>query len=209
VRSLLLSAFTFVSMTLAASAFNPKDLWKNVRTYQANFTQEVISKTMPGSSPETTQGTIFLARPNQLRWEIKVENQPPEVQILANNELKYIHRNRRGTTLVDVYKNVSKAPGSKPLSFLMGKAQLDTLYKVKVIGETDKQVTLELKPKEAGLKETYIAEIDKRGYFLLSLTTDTTESKVVMKFSDPKLNIALDEKLFKYEPKSDDVVNRQ
>jgi outer membrane lipoprotein-sorting protein len=200
--------FILVAVSSASASFDPKDLWKNIRTYQAKFTQEVYSKTVPSDKPDTTQGTIYLQRPDHLRWETQGENGSPEVQILAGDELKSIRKNRRGTTLVDIYSNVKNQPSAKPLNFLMGKEALTKIYKVKVKGETDSQVTLELISK-ASPKESYIAEIDKQGYFLLSLTTDTAESKVIMKFEHPKLNVGLKSDLFNYSPKPGDIVHRQ
>lgn len=207
-KSIVILTLLLALPGVSNAAFDPKDLWKNVRTYQANFTQEVYSKTVPSDTPDTTHGTVYLKRPDRLRWETKSESGPPEIQILADNELKSIRKNRRGTTLVDIYSNVQNEPSAKPLNFLMGKDELTKYYKVTVKGESDSKVTLDLKSK-ASPKETYIAEIDKQGYFLTSLTTDTAESKVIMKFEHPKLNVALPGDLFSYVPKPGDIVHRQ
>jgi outer membrane lipoprotein-sorting protein len=178
--------------------------WDSTKTYQCNFFQSVYSKQL-GTPPDENEGMLYVVKPEKLRWESTTDE---SFQVMNGKEITYVHRNpRRSATLVDIYPNFKKIVGARSLSFLAGKANFKALYKGELLGEDAKTVRLKLIPKDEP-DETYIAEIDKGGYFLVSLTTDTVDTKVVMKFSNAKTNLTLPDKLFEYKPKPTDIVHR-
>jgi len=179
--------------------------WDAMKSFQTDFTQAVSSKAMVGLPPDETTGVLYVQRPSKLRWESKTDG---SFQIVSDDELKVVRKNQRGTTLVDIYTNIGKAAGAKPLNFLTGKAKFNSLYRAELTNQTPETVTLKLVPRD-GSRETYIAEISKDGYFLETLTTDTEDTTVVLKFANLRRNLPLDRSLFEYTAKPSDVVHRQ
>lgn len=179
--------------------------WDETKTYQASFKQTVESKQM-GTKDEST-GILYVEKPSKLRWESGTDG---SVQILNGNQLTSIQINkRRSTKTVNILKDVSKTVDSKALSFLAGKAKFADLYNSKLLKENDKVASLKLTPQKGAPGESYVAEIDKKGYFLVSLTTEAPDSKVVMEFSEIKPNLKLDGKLFEYKADPKDIIRNQ
>lgn len=184
--------------------------WDKIKTFRADFTQSVYSKQL-GLPPDDTEGALYLIRPDKLRWETKADG---SFQILKGRELTIVRPNaRRGNSSVEVYKDVNLIADTRLLKFLTGGAKFDSVYKIAILSETPEKAELKFVPKR-GQKDsppdTYIAEIDKNGYLLVSLTTETADSKVVVKFRDIKTNPeAVEETLFTYTPKEKDTVTRK
>ncbi len=215
-KSLLFSIcvlFAFSSLAASPAKQSPADIqlaklqasWDKIKSFKADFVQLVSSKAMQGLPPDETKGVIYVERPSKLRWESQTDG---SLQILSDDELKVIHKNERGTTLVDIYGRISNSVGAKSLNFLTGKAKFAVLYDVVLVGQSPKKVTLKLTPRDTS-RETYIAEINKAGYFLETLTTDTEDTSVVMKFSNVRRNLTLDKTLFEYRAQPTDIVHRQ
>jgi len=175
--------------------------WDKAKTYRAKFKQTVTS-TQIGALPDEADGVLSIQKPDRLRWE----QTDGSFQIINGKQIKHVHKNRRGTTIVDIYSNIDRVDGSKPLSFLTGKAKFSSLYQPQLVSQDAQKAILKLIPRVKS-EETFIAEIRKAGYFLDALTTETPETKVVMRFSEIKTNLELDKSLFEYKEKKDDVVN--
>ena len=176
--------------------------WDEAQTYEAKFKQVLFAKRL--GTRDETEGTIFVSKPGKLRWESSTDG---TVQLLNGNELKVIQKNkRRGTVVVDIYKDLKKVMDSKPLSFLSGKARFTDLYKVKILNETPEKVEMKFTPKHDS-NETLVAEIDKESYLLRSLTSETVDSRVRTEFSGTKTNVKLDDKIFEYKPAPTDVIH--
>ena len=112
----------------------------------------------------------------------------------------------RKTTVVDIYKDVSKSIDLKSLAFLAGNALFKETYTSVLGAEGPETIELKLISK-ATPSESYLAEIDKKSYFLRALTTETADSKVRIDFLKTEINIQIGESLFEYRPKPKDVVH--
>lgn len=178
--------------------------WDAAKSYQAEFKQVVLSKRM--GTRDETEGVLYVAKPDRLRWETRTDG---STQILSGKKLTNIQENkRRKSRTVDIYKDVRKVTGGTPLNFLSGKSKFKEIYNIKMLSETPEMVELKLVPKREG-QETLIAEVDKSSYFLRSLTTENTESRVRTEFSNIKTNVKLDSKLFEFKPGQQDVVHEE
>lgn len=178
--------------------------WDEAKTYSARFNQVVSAKRM--GTRDETQGIVYVSKPNRLRWVSETDN---VIQILNGNTMTFVTENpRRKTTEVDIYSDASKAMDSKVLKFLSGKAQFKSLYKFKLESETPEIAKIKFAAKDDD-PDTLVAEVDKKSYLLRSLTTDSPDNRVRIDFSDIRLNVKLDGKLFEYKPKKSDVVRRQ
>jgi len=176
--------------------------WDKTQTYQAQFKQVVYSKKL--GTKDETRGTIFVAKPGKIRWEIPEQNL---IQILNGSRMTQIKENkRRKKTVVDIFKDVSKSVDLKALGFLSGTASFKQSYTAVLGPEDTEKIELKLIPKSSP-SETYLAEIDKKSYFLRALTTDTADSKVRIDFLKTEINASLETSLFEYQPKPKDIVH--
>lgn len=176
--------------------------WNQAKNYSAQFQQTIYSKKL--QTKEVTSGTIFVSKPGKIRWEIPDKK---TVQILNGTRLTQIKENRRRkSVVVDIYKDVSKSVDLKTLAFLAGTASFKETYQ-SVLGAEDAE-KIELKfTSTITPDERYLAEIDKKSYFLRALTTETADSKVRIEFSKTELNTEVDPGLFEYKPKPKDIVH--
>ncbi|MFM8314765.1 MAG: LolA family protein [Deltaproteobacteria bacterium] len=176
--------------------------WDKTQSYQAEFKQSVYSKKLHTKDEST--GTIYVSKPGKIRWEIPAQK---TVQILNGNRLIVIKENkRRKTTVVDIFKDISKSVDIKSLAFLSGTASFKETY-TSVLGAEDiEKIELKFTPKTSP-SESYLAEIDKKSYLLRALTTETADSKVRIEFMNTKTNSSSDLSLFEYQPKPKDIVH--
>ncbi|NBX68396.1 MAG: outer membrane lipoprotein carrier protein LolA [Proteobacteria bacterium] len=176
--------------------------WDNTKNYQSNFKQVVFSKKL--HTKDETRGTIFVSKPGKIRWEIPDQNL---IQILNGNRMTQIKENkRRKKTVVDIFRDISKSVDLKSLGFLSGTASFKESYNAVLGAEDTEKIELKLTPKSSP-NETYLAEIDKKSYFLRALTTDTADSKVRIDFLKTEINTNLESSLFEYQPKPTDTVH--
>lgn len=176
--------------------------WDNSKNYKAQYKQTIYSKKL--QTKDETSGTIFVSKPGKIRWEIPAQK---TVQILNGTRLIQIKENkRRKTTVVDIYKDVSKSVDLKSLAFLAGTASFKETYE-STLGEEDlEKIDLKFTLKSSP-KESYLAEIDKKSYFLRALTTETADSKVRIEFFKTELNTEANPSLFEYKPNPKDIVH--
>jgi len=176
--------------------------WDKTLNYKAQFKQTVYSTQM--HTKEETEGTIFVSKPGKIRWEIPAQK---TVQILNGKKMIQTKENRRRkTTVVDIYKDVSQSVDLKSLSFLCGNASFKEIYQSVLGPEDAEKIELKFTPKTPS-NESYLAEIDKKSYFLRALTTVTADSKVRIEFFNTETNTNSDPSLFEYQPKPKDIVH--
>lgn len=192
----------FASTPLTETLGKLQTAWDKTQSYQAEFKQSVYSKKLHTKDEST--GTIYVSKPGKIRWEIPAQK---TVQILNGNRLTVIKENRRRkTTIVDVFKDISKSVDIKSLAFLAGTASFKETY-TSVLGAEDiEKIELKFTPKTSP-DESYLAEIDKKSYLLRALTTETADSKVRIEFMNTKTNASSDLSLFEYQPKPKDIVH--
>lgn len=197
---LTLSAYSQTPLTTVLDKLQSS--WDKSKNYKAEYKQAIYSKKL--KTKDETSGTIFVSKPGKIRWEIPEQKM---VQILNGTRLTQIKENkRRKTTVVDIYKDVSKSVDLKSLAFLAGTASFKETYQ-SVLGDEDlEKIDLKFTLKSAP-SESYLAEIDKKSYLLRALTTETADSKVRIEFFKTELNTEADPSLFEYKPKPKDIVH--
>ncbi len=175
--------------------------WKQTQSYQTDFTQTVKSKAT-ALEEEPSEGTLSVIKPNHLRWEDKTTH---ITQLLNADSYWEITENpRRKTRSVVERKGVSKSVGKSSLAILLGRGKFEEFYKVRLLSDSKLEAVLQLIPK-GDPSETLIAKVDKNGYVLRSLTTDSPDSRIEVLFKNTRRNVDLPESLFQYEKKPNDV----
>ncbi len=169
-------------------------------SYEAAFTQTVHSKGMGPEDPST--GTLSVIKPDKLRWE---DRTTLVTQILNGDEYWELTENkRRKSRTVTYQKGVRKHLSRTSFSVLSGSGKFQDFYRVKLVSESPTEAVLELVAK-ALPHESLIAKIDKNGYVLRSLTTETPDSKVVLEFSQVRRNPRFEPERFRYVKQDGDV----
>ncbi len=177
--------------------------WSKTTTYQAQFKQVVLSKRM--HTTDETTGTLSVRKPGNLRWE----SNDGTTQILNGKRVILVKTNRRRKNRsIDIYENGIAQVDLGALTFLRQDGSLLNNYRALKLKETATFVEYRLSPRSRE-SDSYIAEIDKSGYFLSALTMETNEARVRIEFSERKSNPQLDEALFVYVPQPGDVVHKQ
>ena len=151
---------TFASTPLTSTLEKLQSSWDKTQNYRADFKQSIYSKKLHTKDEST--GTIFVSKPGKIRWEMPDQN---TVQILNGNQVTVIKQNRRRkTTVVDVFKDISKSVDLKSLAFLAGTASFKETYN-SVLGPEDTE-KIELKfTSKSSPSESYLAEINKKSYY--------------------------------------------
>ena len=176
--------------------------WNQTKTYQADFEQTVLSKTL--GAKEVTQGRMFVKKPLRLRWQTSDQK---AVQILSGKEFWQIKSIRRGKqTQVDHYSDISRLGDLGALTFLADEIDIRKSYKYKVLTETSSQVTLALHSKTGG-RETILAEILKPSYLLAALKLESVDSETRITFKNVQTDARLEDSLFQYQSKPQDTVH--
>jgi outer membrane lipoprotein-sorting protein len=175
--------------------------WDETKSFDAEFTQTIHSKGA-GLPDEPASGTLSVTKPNQLRWEDRTSK---VTQLIDGDEYWEITENRRKKNRTVTYsKGLQKKLGGTAFSILVGKGKFKDFYKVKLVSDTDKEAILSLTPLTE-TNETLIAKIDKNGYVLRSLTTESPDSKVVLEFSQIRRNPSFEPERFRYVKQASDI----
>ncbi|MBY0370190.1 outer membrane lipoprotein carrier protein LolA [bacterium] len=183
-----------------ASLENLQASWDKTTSYEADFIQTIKSKT-PGLDEEPSRGVIAVEKPLKMRWEDKTAK---ATQLLNGKEYWEITENtRRKSRAVTHEADVSKNLAKSSLQVLAGTGKFKDFYKVKLVKENEREAVLELIPK-AGGNETLTARLDKNGYVLRTLTTESPDSTVTVEFKNIKRNLPFSEKTFRYEKQAND-----
>ena len=179
-------------------------VFAKTKSFKAAFTQSVFSKIM--ETTDSSTGTIYVSRPDKFRWESKTEG---FTQIINGKKLWHVQPEaKRGKTLVTIYNDFTQKADPQFLQFITGKLKIKDHYTWKLLKNEKDSLTVKLTPKKKG-SEPYIAEIDKKRYFLASLSYETADTKTKVSFNELQLDVPLEDKLFEYKVNSDDIVQKQ
>ena len=117
------------------------DFLKNTRTFKAEFAQSVLAKN--GKKPQQSAGTLAIARPGKLRWEIA---KPYPQLVVSDGEKVWIHDPDLQQVTV---RKLGQAIGSSPAALLAGSNELERNFSLKEAGESEGLSWLEAFPKVA------------------------------------------------------------
>ncbi|MBU1364636.1 MAG: outer membrane lipoprotein chaperone LolA [Gammaproteobacteria bacterium] len=115
------------------------DFLKSTRTLKADFSQMVIGKN--GRKPQESAGTVAIARPGKLRWEIL---KPYPQLVVSDGEKVWIHDPDLQQVTV---RKVGQAIGGSPAALLSGSNELEKNFTLKEAGEAEGMAWVEATPK--------------------------------------------------------------
>lgn len=164
----------------------------DTRTLRADFAQLVASK--GGRKPQQSSGTIAIARPGKLRWEIL---KPYPQLMVGDGDRFWIYDPELKQVTV---KKVSQAIGGTPAALLSGSNDLEKNFDLKDAGEAEGLAWVEATPKAADSSFEKVrlgfAGSELKAMELLDNFGQTTH----VRFSHIERNPALAANLFKFTP---------
>ena len=193
-RRFLLFAFGSLLPALAwAGAVDQlHDFLKNTRSFKAEFSQAVIA--MSGRKPQQSSGTVAIARPGKLRWEI---TKPYPQLVVGDGEKFWIHDPELQQVTV---RKADKALGASPAALLSGSNDLEKNFSLKEAGEADGLAWVEAIPKasDSGFEKVRLgfAGQELRAMELVDSFGQTT----LVRFAKMERNPSLPPATFKFSP---------
>ena len=172
------------------------------RSLQADFDETLSS---PGGMTRTRKGTVYFRKVGRMRWDFAA---PTEGTVVSD-----------GTTVYDYEKDlnqvvelpVNKALKSSATAFLLGLGNIRRDFKVSMppVSSGDGLVHLVLVPKSGG--DRMELGLDPKSYDIVNFRlTNQVGGVTELKFTDIRVNIALDSSLFVFTiPDGADVVRPQ
>ena len=168
------------------------DFLKNTRSFKAEFSQAVIARS--GRKPQQSSGTVAIARPGKLRWEI---TKPYPQLVVGDGEKFWIHDPELQQVTV---RKADKALGASPAALLSGSNDLEKNFSLKEAGDTEGLAWVEAIPKasDSGFEKVRLgfAGPELRVMELLDSFGQTT----LVQFTKMERNPNLPAATFKFAP---------
>ena len=164
----------------------------STKTLKADFSQLVITK--GGRKPQESSGTVAIARPGKLRWDIR---KPYPQLVVSDGEKVWIHDSELQQVTV---RQVGKAIGGSPAALLSGSNDLERNFTLSEAGEREGLLWVEAVPKsgDSGFERVRIgfAGSDLRAMELQDSFGQTT----LIRFSALERNPQLPAASFRFVP---------
>ena len=135
----LLALALLPALAQAGAVDQLHDFLKNTRSFKADFSQALLAKN--GRKPQQSSGTVAVARPGKLRWEIA---KPYPQLVVGDGERFWIHDPELQQVTV---RKADKALGASPAALLSGSNDLERNFNLREAGEADGLAWVEATPK--------------------------------------------------------------
>ena len=165
---------------------------KNLSSLHAQFEQQLFNET--GKQLETSQGQMYIKRPNQFRWDYQ---KPYQQLIVADGENVWIY----DPDLEQVtMKKLTQALGKTPALLLSSNRPIEEDFFVNPLPAKADITRLELLPKDAQAQFDSI-RLNLRGETLLGFElVDNLGQTTLITFKQLERNQKLEESLFIFTP---------
>lgn len=189
----LTAAFSMLPVLAEAGAIEQlQQFLHSTRTFKADFSQIVVAKT--GRKPQQSSGSVAIARPGKLRWDI----QKPYPQILVGDGEKFwIYDPELKQVTV---RKAGQAINGSPAALLSGSNDLEKNFVLKEAGEMEGMAWVEAVPKvnESGFEKVRLGFVgsELKGMELHDNFGQTTH----IRFSHSERNPVLPAMTFKFTP---------
>jgi len=164
----------------------------NTRTYRADFDQAVVARN--GRKPQQSSGTVAIARPGKLRWEIL---KPYPQLVVGDGEKIWIHDPELQQVTV---RKAGQAIGGSPAALLAGSNELERNFTLRETGDAEGLSWVEATPKrgDSGFEKVRIGLLgnELKAMELFDNFGQTTH----IRFSRGERNPALAAGLFRFTP---------
>lgn len=164
----------------------------NMQTLEANFKQTLVDD--QGVELESTNGVVFLDRPDKFRWDYKI----PYTQTIVTNgdTLWFYDEDLEQVTIRDVATSIENTPAAIFGSY----EDLDTQFIIIELGNIEEFDWIELTPRDIESQYNSIRlgfNKDKLGMMVMF---DNLGQVTRVDFTDQVLNKKMDNSMFNFEP---------
>lgn len=169
-----------------------RDFLQATRTLRADFAQSVQAR--GGRKPQLSSGTVAIARPGKLRWEIL---KPYPQLIVGDGQKVWIHDPELQQVTV---RKVGQALGSTPAALLAGSNDLERNFTLREAGEAAGVSWVEATPKAADSGFDKIRIGFAAGELKAMELSDSFGQTTQVSFSRVERNPALPASAFRFTP---------
>ena len=165
---------------------------QELHTLQAQFVQKLYNE--KGSLLESSQGKMYVQRPNRFRWDYQ---QPYRQLIVADGERVWIYDNDLEQVTV---KNLDQALGKTPAFLLSSSRRMEEDFFVNLLSSQNGVMLFDLIPKDAQAQFDSM-RINLSGKKMLGLElVDNLGQTTFITFNQVKRNQTLGKELFIFTP---------
>lgn len=199
-RLFLLAVLSFPLLAQAGAVDALKQFLDGTRSYRAEFSQSVLSKS--GRKPLQSTGKLAFQKPGKFRWD--VEKPYPQLMV-GDGQKVWIHDPELEQVTV---KKMDQALGATPAALLSGTSDMLRNFNLSEGGEADGLQWVEARPKsqEASFDMVRLGFVPN-GELKAMEMFDNFGQTTFLRFHQPERNPALPASLFRFTPpKGTDVI---
>ncbi len=192
-KALSTAAIVFFPLLAHAGAIDQLHQFLNgTRTLKAEFSQIVINKS--GRKPQQSSGTVAIARPGKLRWDIQ---KPYPQLVVGDGEKIWIYDPELKQVTV---RKAGQAISSSPAALLAGSNELEKDFVLEEAGEAEGMNWVEATPR-AGDSGFEKIRLGFAGKDLKAMELhDSFGQRTLIRFSGLERNTALPAATFRFTP---------
>lgn len=174
--------------------------YRSTGSFKAKFSEQIATAS---GVKRQREGTIEYRKPGRMRWDFA----PPEQEtIVSDGTTLYINQPDLNQVVETPLRSAFRS--SAPAALLLGIGDLERDFSASLTSSSpaDGLVHLSLKPKSDGARVA--VGLDPATYDIATLTvTDELGNVTTLEFSDIRINVALDDALFRFKvPEGADVI---
>ena len=192
-KTLSTAAVVFFPLLAHAGAIDQLHQFLNgTRTLKAEFSQIVINKS--GRKPQQSSGSVAIARPGKLRWDIQ---KPYPQLVVGDGEKIWIYDPELKQVTV---RKAGQAISSSPAALLAGSNELEKDFVLEEAGEAEGMNWVEATPR-AGDSGFEKVRLGFAGKDLKAMELhDSFGQRTLIRFSGLERNITLPPATFRFAP---------
>lgn len=192
-KTLSTAAIVFFPLLAHAGAIDQLHQFLNgTRTLKAEFSQIVINKS--GRKPQQSSGSVAIARPGKLRWDIQ---KPYPQLVVGDGEKIWIYDPELKQVTV---RKAGQAISSSPAALLAGSNELDKDFVLEEAGDAEGMNWVEATPR-AGDSGFEKVRLGFAGKDLKAMELhDSFGQRTLIRFSGLERNVALPSATFRFTP---------
>ena len=160
------------------------------KNLSGQFTQIISSEN--SSHSQSSTGEFWIKKPNQFRWHYST---PYIQQIISNGESLWVYDEDLEQVTI---KDASQSIDSSPLAIILGSADLDKLFNITQLGDSDDLQWLSLTPLEESSGFEFINVGFKNGLLTRMVLQDNFGQTTRLLFTDVSVQIPIADDKFEF-----------
>jgi len=194
ISHLFLCFLFLLSVAAPSFATSSQDSLENhlqgYKNLSGQFTQIISSEN--SSHSQSSTGEFWIKKPNQFRWHYST---PYIQQIISNGESLWVYDEDLEQVTI---KDASQSIDSSPLAIILGSADLDKLFNITQLGDSDDLQWLSLTPLEESSGFEFINVGFKNGLLTRMVLQDNFGQTTRLLFTDVSVQMPIADDKFEF-----------